>query len=83
MMGRRGPKEDRTLKKITTRIYEDDYNTIVSAHPQVPYQSILRKLVERYANIIRKRTAQKLASKQNVEDLSENDLKDIEEVPNA
>lgn len=55
----RGKQEDESLKKITVRIFERDYNIIKQAYPNVGQNGIIRRLVREHCERIEARRLNK------------------------
>jgi hypothetical protein len=66
---------DREMKKVTVRIYLDDFNTLKTAYPGGGYNQIVRGLVARHVRRLRSITADKLSDSATAERLTDEDLR--------
>jgi hypothetical protein len=56
----RGRKEERPLKKMTTRFYEDDLVYLKLSYPHAGYNGIVRALVAKHVRQLRNLTVEHL-----------------------
>lgn len=61
--------EDKELKKMTVRFYEEDLDYLRLAYPHSGYNQVVRALVARHVRKLRNATAERLSEKLTMEEL--------------
>jgi hypothetical protein len=62
-------KDERSKRKITIRLFEDDLDMLKQAYPHTGYNQVVRALVTRHVRRLRNVTAEKLEDTLSLDEL--------------